>query len=282
MSNTVSKSWCFTINNKEDGEFLRELFRDGVSRWVAQAESAPTTGTKHLQGYVLFEKAKRFNAVRKMLEGAHIEKAKGNPSQNYKYCTKVEGRLAGPWEEWPESEQGKRTDLDEVKNMIVEGKSDKDIADQYFGDWCRYRKSFMAYRSLLQEPRSAPMDVRIFWGDAGSGKTRFAYDNFATVYPLPQPNHGSGAIWFDGYHGQECILIDDFYGWLPLSFMLKLLDRYPMQLQVKGGSTQFLASTTTIIITSNVNWEQWYEWKSDELKAAFKRRITEIKHFIRI
>lgn len=44
-----------------------------------------------------------------------------------------------------------------------------------------------------------------------------------------------GSIWFDHYHGQTCMLLEDYQGQFPVHFFLALLDRYLMPLQVKKG-----------------------------------------------
>lgn len=76
--------WCFTLNNYSD--LITDI--DGSKRWVI-GEEIGEQGTKHLQGYVEYEKRIRFSSVKKSLpDGCHIEPANGSPEQNYKYCTK--------------------------------------------------------------------------------------------------------------------------------------------------------------------------------------------------
>lgn len=49
-------------------------------------------------------------------------------------------------------------------------------------------------------------EVIWIWGGTGTGKSALAYwicgpDRFRIV---------GAAVWFDGYHGQECVTFDDF------------------------------------------------------------------------
>jgi len=69
--------------------------------------------------------------------------------------------------------------------------------------------------------------VIVLWGDAGSGKTRFVYDNhkIEDIYKLNV--NSNGALWFDGYESQSVLLIDDFNGWIQYRDLLTILDRYP-------------------------------------------------------
>ncbi len=120
------------------------------------------------------------------------------------------------------------------------------------------------------------MEVHIYVGDPDAGKTRACYDQARagdySIYDVMSPNMQGGAIWFDGYQREHAILLDDFYGWLPWTFLLKLLDRYPMRVQTKGGVTPFLSKK--IFITSNSHPNTWYHYGGHMQYAALERRIT--------
>ena len=45
-------------------------------------------GTPHIQGYVKFKNQVRFSTMKNKLPRAHIEKARGDPDSNYRYCSK--------------------------------------------------------------------------------------------------------------------------------------------------------------------------------------------------
>ena len=116
------------------------------------------------------------------------------------------------------------------------------------------------------------MEVRVYYGDPGSGKSCRAFDEAGDdVYPL---GHSNGGAWFDGYAGQRTVVIDDFYGWLPWSFLLQLCDRYPFRVPTKGSHLPFLSRV--LIFTSNVHPRQWYDFntKPHMQYAALARRIT--------
>jgi len=63
-------------------------------------------------------------------------------------------------------------------------------------------------------------------------------------------------VWWDGYTGQKCVVIEEFYGQMKIGYLLKLLDRYPMQVQTKGSYVPFLAEV--IFFTSNEHPRMWY------------------------
>lgn len=118
------------------------------------------------------------------------------------------------------------------------------------------------YKQLSLRPLNRNVKVITLIGAPGTGKSRWAYDNYPDLYSKPEGQ------WFDGYTGQKTLLLDDFYGDIPYSQLLKVLDRYPLQVPIKGGFVH--AQWDTVIITSNKQPEFWYP----EI-TALKRRITE-------
>jgi len=97
----ASKRWCFTFNNYEelDVSCLSRLFEIDCERWVFGFETAPTTNTHHLQGYVCATKAMR-PIEHFGLPGIHWEKARGGDISNWEYCTKGQKyKSGGDWSE---------------------------------------------------------------------------------------------------------------------------------------------------------------------------------------
>lgn len=87
--------WCFTLNNPEDGEL--DTLLEGSEKYVYQLEAGDEEKTPHYQGFVKLKKRARFNTVKDLCPRAHIEATKGSAMDNYAYCTKRDGVLAGPW-----------------------------------------------------------------------------------------------------------------------------------------------------------------------------------------
>ena len=115
----------------------------------------------------------------------------------------------------------------------------------------------VAYQLLHQERRSWKTEVFIIYGPTGTGKTSAAWAMAPQAYLLPPQQSSSGTGWWDGYNGEADIIIDEFYGWLRYSFMLQLLDRYPLRVEFKGGSYNFVGRR--IILTSNQPPSAWYD-----------------------
>lgn len=260
-------------------QYLERLFNiDGVRGIRGQLEQCPKSGRNHIQFYVELERSQRASWVRTHLsETCHWEVRRRAREAAIRYCEKEETRVEGPWVfgTW-ELRPGKRNDLEEIQEAIESGASPRTISREYFASWIRYHKSFDLYGLLHADPRDWEMDVQILYGEPGTGKTRRVYAEAAErnerVYTLLQ--NDNGVPWFDGYAGEEVLLIDDFYGWIKVSYMLKLMDRYPLKVQVKGSVVNFISRR--IYITSNKPVCEWYDWDKigDTIYRAFQRRIT--------
>jgi len=112
-------------------------------------EIAPTTGVRHLQGYIVFVARKSFSVVRGLLPGAHLERAKGNHKQNVEYCRKegdfVEFGVAPP------DAAGKRTDFERYVEWCKSRDSrptDLEIIESFPSLFGRYRE---ACRTMARE-----------------------------------------------------------------------------------------------------------------------------------
>lgn len=277
------RSLIFTDYNFTDldGADYIELWKElGYKYIVVQLELCPTTDRLHWQGFVQLDRQRTRSKLQSIFPGLHCERRKGTIADAVAYCEKEDTRQSGPWRDGDVPAQGRRSDLDQVHQLLKQGEDELTIADEHFGAWVRYRKSFTAYRTLIWTQRDYKTYSLVYWGKAGTGKTRGVYDTYGAqrVYDLPRPNGGS--VWFDGLTREhDVLLIDDFYGWIPCHLLLKLMDRYPLQVPVKGGMVPF--SCKYLYITSNKHYDEWYDWSKlgHNLKEAFIRRIDEIVEF---
>lgn len=82
--------------------------------------------------------------------------------------------------------------------------------------------------------------------------------------------------FWDGYRGEEHVVIDEFRGDINVSHLLRWLDRYPVRVEIKGSSVPL--SARKLWFTSNIPIESWYPQLDSETMDALKRRIN-ITHF---
>lgn len=268
-----SKYFVYTLNNytEDEQQRLQNLTEDdGVSYHVFGREVGER-GTPHLQGYVEFTSRLRLANVKAIISRrAHFELRRGTPKQARDYCIKdgnffEYGTLSAVY-------QGKRTDLDVACELIQSGKRIRDVAESTPTTFVKYSRGLLQLRRELGKRRDWKPDVKVYWGQPGTGKTRSVYDEESDVYAHP------GGPWFDGYDGQETVLFDDFTGsCFKIQYLLKLLDRYPMDVPVKGAFTSW--TPRRIYFTSNIPFESWYPGARDVHVEALRRRIDTIKEF---
>lgn len=273
-----SKYWCFTLNNPPETNSCNENvycvgYDSDKMQYLVQGIERGKNGTLHIQGYVAFHKRNRLSQLKKWLPTAHWEAAKGSPAQNLEYCTKDHSYCMHG--ELPETTQGKRNDLEGLHETIKSGATLRSIVETHFGGFIRYSRSINLAVQLYAPRRDWEMEVIVFWGASGTGKTRTAHEQY------PQSYWKDNSQWWDHYEGEETVIWDEFCGSsTPLNVFLRLCDRYPMSVPYKGGYTSFRSKR--LVFTSNIDPDEWYTFRNDELRRAFERRITERHRFRRL
>lgn len=280
--------FILTINNYPEN--WKELFR--LDSFVAYAigcpEVAPTTGTPHIQGYIRYEvgHARSLDSVKKRYRFA--APANGNDLQNRNYCHKI-GQYAGKdgvfgpnpdaFELGALSHQGARKDLSAVQQAVFSGQTMAEMTYGINGSTppIRNQNHLKFAESLIKihaQVRDSTIDPRVEWwyGPSATGKSRAAFAEFPDAYVAME-----NSKWWDGYESQSTVIIDDFSSdWCSFRTLLKILDRYPYRIEVKGSSTQLVA--TTFIITSEKPPEAQYP-NIDCDKVQLYRRITNVRKY---
>lgn len=274
-----SPYWCFTLHQNDKPD----IKTDQVQYLVYQQEECPETKRKHWQGYIEFKNRKRFTQVKDILgDQAHIEPRRGTSQQAADYCKKKETAIDGTQHEEGTRSIPDQNGLEAVKRMIDEGKDMTQVAEEHFGQWCRYRKSFEAYQEIKRRtiiPQGFhPVEVEVHWGAPGTGKTRLVEDTAAAfgnaLFRIDLAERDK--VWWDGYNGEKWLLLDEFEGQMDRVRFNKLcggyghLQRWP----IKGGFTNIFI--TKIFITSNKDPEYWYPFLDHYQKQAVLRRLTKI------
>lgn len=154
--------------------------------------------------------------------------------------------------------------LEMIKARIDQGAKDNDIATEDFPMFIKHYRGFAMYRSLTSIPRNHDVEVIVIQGPTGTGKSKYCMDKYG-----PSAYWKQRSNWWDNYQDHSTVIIDEFYGWIPFDTLLRICDRYPLQLETKGGQVNFVADT--IVITTNAVPERWYK---NAYFKAFVRRVT--------
>ncbi len=304
------RAYVGTKNNyTEDDIVALEKWAQTECTYLVYGKEIGKTGTPHLQIYMEFKDTKSMKSICKKLFPMWLGFRKGTPKQAAGYCkkgtvTKEDLLLImdhpdwsylfprtvdepemffekQPWDlggEWGDiSQQGKRTDIDEVVEKIVhEKKTLREVALEHPAQFVKYHKGLRDLRTLVLPPRSlsAMPEVIWLWGPTGVGKTRDAYIKYWPDEPhyVWKPSNGN---WWDGYDGEKKIIIDEFRAQMTWSDILGLLDRNEFRAPVKGGFVNIQADK--FVITSPFPPHQTY--KDDDRYDRFqqlKRRITKV------
>lgn len=262
----TSRNYCFTSFVPEETLNLRNSVLTKYICWGI--ETCPSSGRSHDQGYIELIEPVRITKLKALAPTVHFEKRIGTQKEAIKYCMKD-----GKFQEFGEkSIQGKRTDLEDLKKNLDENKDMKTISEENFSCFMKYQKGISQYKLLHCNQRNWETNLEIHVGEPGSGKSHQAFTRFPNAYWMMRPT--GDKIWFDGYTGQDTIVLDDFYGWLPWDLLLRLADKYPLKLETKGGTVECVIKN--LIITSNKPPTQWYKSliKNKEDFLPLARRIT--------
>lgn len=248
-------------------------FDEDIFRYCCfQREICPDTKRQHVQGYAEFRENMRTNQVSKLLGGCHVEPRGGTRKQARDYTRKPESAISDSWEEhgvWRPDVNGKRKLRDMLKTDMTLAQL---IEEDPFAFVCHHRglKALYQYRLEKKAKKWRSVEVLVYVGKTGTGKTRKAVE---------EPDHFimpcSDKMWLDGYQDQRTLIIDDFYGNIKYSLLLRVIDGHEIQLPVKGGFVWCL--WTKVIFTSNSLPCTWYSNVLDT--DALMRRINQVIMF---
>lgn len=280
----TSRNWCFTWNNYP--ETFEESLLHRLQNWTYICwgkEVAPTTGTPHLQGFVVFRSDQRFGTRKRngtydprTLKGripeVYWKPMYSNPDACIKYCSKD-----GDFTEHGTRPRGagSRTDLELVCNALVDERNTlEDVARMYPQQYIKYSGGMTKFYTLLQKDRETRPLVVWLTGPSGTGKTECVYrfHDRECVY-----TKRDGTIYWSDYDQRKhsAILINEFApytqanprGWVFTDF-LQVLDRYQEMVQVKYGYAK--VNTETVYITSFKHPKDM-GYTPDELTQIYRR-----------
>lgn len=273
MPPTPKKAYCFTINNYSEDEYASVLRTcEDESRYAIVGREVGEQGTPHLQGYIIFTRAYRFQTIKdRFFPRAHIEVAAGSTKSNREYCSK--GGDFAEFGEPPAQGGGTRDELArKFRDAVSEGHSGiAGFADEEPGTWYYSGHNLLRNHIAIQRPIDRP-DIHVLWlfGDPGVGKSRRAHEMYPHAY-VKEPR----TKWWNGYLLEKEVIIDDFGpGGIDINHLLRWFDRYKCLVENKGGMIPLFADK--FVVTSNFHPCNIFKF-GDELNPqlpALERRIV--------
>lgn len=265
-----AKNYVFTINNytPADVEKMGTFFTQYCG-YLCFGLECGESGTPHIQGYLQLKDKARLTFLKKALHPtAHFEVARGTPAEASDYCKK-EHRFT---EFGIMSTIGARRDLSELCDAVVAGTRPLELAKTDPEHYVRYHKGLHALANSLVQPRN--FKTKVFWlfGPTGSGKSKWVEQTSPNAYWKDPCSK-----WWCGYDGEDVVIDDYRRDFCTFAALLRLLDRYPLTVEVKGGSTQFRSKR--LYITTPKHPKETWEGRTEEDLAQLLRRIDEILVF---
>jgi len=261
--------WCFTSYIEPSWTDIHPKLR----YIIFGQELCPTTDRMHWQGYLQCKTKQSLHALKKILNDntVHLEikSEYSTNSQARDYCKK--DKLFQEFGEFV-ANAGTRTDLVAITAQIMEGTSLSEIRLANPEIYCRYRNGLadIAGDSLKQTTKNMRhVEVILIHGPTGTGKTHFAFNSCSEPW---YKTTGSRLKWWNGYDGEDTIIIDEYNNDIGVTELLNLLDGYQLRLEVKGSFSY--AKWTKIIITTNLELYELHPQAKTAHRDALFRRIT--------
>ena len=290
-----SRKWLLTINNPLEHGYSHEQIKENLSelkgvKYWCMSDEVGEEGTPHTHIYLYADNAIMFSSIHKRFYGAHIDKAKGTSQEcrNYirkegKYLDsdKKETNLPETFEEWgeiPIERQKAQKQMEAIMEMIKDGASDIDILNAFPSAFTKLSHIEKARQTWLESKfrdEWRTLEITYIHGKTRTGKTRYVMEKYGytNVYKVTNYQHP-----FDGYNGEDVLLLDEFRSSIPFSELLQILDGYPCKLAARYADK--VACFTKVYIVTNIPFEEQYpNIKRDETDSweALRARIN---HFI--
>lgn len=281
--NTRHRRWFLTVPAEGEKGVSRDELEQALEPYDAflgQLEQGKGTNQyRHWQLILVHPEPVRFSTLRRKLPTAHLEPVR-DLRASLAYVQKedtrvrdepplVKGKIS------PGPGQGHRSDLDTLRSRILDGQETAD--ELILSDTGAWRHSRLvgdlvsARDRSRQEGKLRDVQVRVVFGDTGTGKTSAALTGLQALGSVCRVTHWGGAGTFDGYDGQDSLVLDEFAGQPPLTELLTWLDVFPVTLDARYRARQ--AAFVRVVLCSNAPPWTWYPWAPKAQRAALARRL---------
>lgn len=303
-------SFCFTVNNWTPGDrAMLDIFAGKWCDYMCYSEElAPTTGTRHLQGYFWVTKAHtKQNCLKKLRKGiflgvpgpdkgplywthycVHYDRARfPQPPEGCKHCetdekldqqnSMVQGRMPSEADHAAQATEGQGNcpALISLKRKIDEGESVENLQESevYFQVVARHDAYLEKYQSYKRRRLMTHEPViYVFVGETHTGKSQVARHIGGEDTWIWNSEMGK---FMNGYAGQKTVIFEEFRGQIPYDFLLQLTDKYTgIRVPIKGSHVYW--SPEVIVFTSPIFPHEWYPKRNE--KDSIQQLLRRITH----
>lgn len=283
--NKMFRRFMITINNPEETDDEMEKYLQSLEHmkfYSFNREQAPTTGTIHFQMFLIFSSPKRFSTIKSYFPKAHIENCIKSSSTCLAYTTKSETRIAGPYEWGTFEDQGSRSDIKSLNELIKAGAPDKQIRELLPNSYTRYSNYISNERQkmLAEELNNKIKEnfiVVYIYGKTETGKSTDIFTGFGN-----SAYYVSDYVKFpwDSYQNQDIVVMDDFYSQFNFDIMKRYIDIFPIDLSSRYNNK--FGNYTKVFIISNDSLISQYSFERQNNISkwtGFKNRIHFVLHY---
>ena len=221
------------------------------------------SGYRHWQILAIFKRSVRTAAVMSAFVPCHAEPTRSAAAEQYVWKDDT-AEIATRFEigEKPHK-RNSRTDWQLVWDAAVAG----NLLAIEPGVRIQYYRTLRAIGQDFAKPTRQNRSAIVYWGPTGTGKSHRAWAEAGDDAFGKDPR----TKWFDGHHGQENIVCDEFRGGIDISHILRWLDKYPLRSEHKGYSKP--NNSCKWWFTSNLHPKDWYPDLDENTWKALERRL---------
>lgn len=261
--------WIFTVPSGRPsiipGILSTKELPEGVVWMQGQLERG-AGGLEHYQFVAAFSKKMSLLGVRGIFGNFHAEATISGKANDY--CIKPDTRIGEPFEFGAKPIQ--RNDKLDWEGIWISAQSGDLLAIPPSIRVVSYR-TLRTIRSDYSRPEAFVRTATVYFGPTETGKSRRAWDEAGfDAYPkCPRTK------FWDGYDDHANVVMDEFRCGIDLAHVLRWLDRYPSNLEIKGSTRP--NRIKHFWITSNLHPREWYVEVDSASRAALFRRLKLIQ-----
>jgi len=256
--------WILTISCAEYP--LQPELKDELC-WIRGQQEIGAGGFLHWQVIVAFHQKASSRTLRRLYPGVNAELTRSAAAAEYVW--KEDSRVENTQFEFGVRpiQRNSKVEWDKIWESAIKG----DLLSIPANIRIQNYRTLRCIQSDFARPVGIDRTCNVFHGPTGTGKSRRAWQE-ATIDAYPKDPRTK--FWC-GYNGQPNVVIDEFRGGIDIAHLLRWLDRYPVNVEIKGSSVCLLAKT--IWITSNIPPEKWYPELDHETLQALLRRLVVVE-----